>query len=209
MAKANSGAVVVRIEARPLETCCSPQLMSRKGSTRLMTLCTRRCSQMAGEDGRRMPRSRTTASRMSAASAILPAVRLAGGIVSTATLIQVKELPHRSASSTSRARSIRVGRGRAAINRSKKVSGKGTPWAQRILLDPDAMGKDEDVGRTKQHRQPRRAIGEQQQRELQRDDRVIGVPHPAEGSSADQRGAGDRDDAGGPEPAERGDDPEA
>jgi hypothetical protein len=110
MAKAKSGAVVVRIEARPLETCCSPQLMSRKGSARLMTLCTRKCGQILGLEGSDIPRQRFTAIRTGAASAMRPAVRLAGGIVSIAILMRVKEPPQSSASSRSNANSVRNGR---------------------------------------------------------------------------------------------------
>jgi hypothetical protein len=103
-----SGGVALSTPARPLAMNNSPQLISQNGKALCSTPCTIRATHIDRPAGIASPRQRAMPISTSAATAPRIATTLAGGIVSTAILINANEPPHSTDRTTSSA--ISVGR---------------------------------------------------------------------------------------------------
>src|SRR5262249_4333985 len=146
-----------------------------------MMACTSSETHNPGKRGNSTPRQPSSASSTSAAMAVRPAVSVAGGMVSTATLIWVKAPPHSAASTTNRARSAREAVRKAILpnpgvpSRLARTARGPTARCERMLLDPQPIGKQQEIDAAEQRGEPGRAEGVGQERDLQRDDQIVRV----------------------------------
>lgn len=118
IASTNIGGVAFSTPASPLAICISPQLIRVKGSALCSMPCTRKAIQTDFPRGSECPCAVAMQIRRIAAIVTRAATIVKGGIVASATLISVNELPQISESSSnspiSNARLVDPGFARAA-----------------------------------------------------------------------------------------------